>query len=135
GSCCMMFGFFLGSPHRGLLSQFPGTWEHPVWCPITPSPQGPTPFPYTTLFRSYADFPEQVVPLRSIGGGITLVGLSEGPTLAFKDRKSTRLNSSHVKISYAVFRLNKKTNVAHCHTLGYRRLHRTDHPVVHSLVE
>ncbi|MBY6060154.1 threonine synthase [Microbacterium esteraromaticum] len=34
---------------------------------------------------AYADFPDEVVPLRSIGGGITLVGLSEGPTLAFKD--------------------------------------------------
>ncbi len=34
---------------------------------------------------AYADFPEDVVPLRSIGEGITLVGLSEGPTLAFKD--------------------------------------------------
>ncbi|MEV4777311.1 threonine synthase [Microbacterium sp. LWH12-1.2] len=34
---------------------------------------------------AYADFPEAVVPLRSIGEGITLVGLSEGPTLAFKD--------------------------------------------------
>jgi len=34
---------------------------------------------------AYADFPESVVPLRSIGDGITLVGLSEGPTLAFKD--------------------------------------------------
>lgn len=34
---------------------------------------------------AYAPFPESVVPLRSIGGGITLVGLSEGPTLAFKD--------------------------------------------------
>ncbi|SJN42639.1 Threonine synthase [Microbacterium esteraromaticum] len=34
---------------------------------------------------AYADFPDDVVPLRSIGDGITLVGLSEGPTLAFKD--------------------------------------------------
>lgn len=34
---------------------------------------------------AYADFPDAVVPLRSIGDGITLVGLSEGPTLAFKD--------------------------------------------------
>jgi len=34
---------------------------------------------------AYADFPESVVPLRPIGDGITLVGLSEGPTLAFKD--------------------------------------------------
>ena len=34
---------------------------------------------------AYTDFPDAVVPLRSIGGGLTLVGLSEGPTLAFKD--------------------------------------------------
>jgi len=34
---------------------------------------------------AYAAFPDEVVPLRPIGGGITLVGLSEGPTLAFKD--------------------------------------------------
>ncbi|MDT0156235.1 threonine synthase [Microbacterium sp. ARD32] len=34
---------------------------------------------------AYADFPDEVVPLHSIGDGITLVGLSEGPTLAFKD--------------------------------------------------
>lgn len=34
---------------------------------------------------AYEDFPDEVVPLHSIGGGITLVGLSEGPTLAFKD--------------------------------------------------
>ncbi|WP_323986131.1 threonine synthase [Microbacterium plantarum] len=34
---------------------------------------------------AYAPFPDAVVPLRRIGGGITLVGLSEGPTLAFKD--------------------------------------------------
>jgi threonine synthase len=34
---------------------------------------------------AYAPFPEEVVPLREIDGGLTLVGLSEGPTLAFKD--------------------------------------------------
>ncbi len=34
---------------------------------------------------AYADFPGAVVPLREIDGGLTLVGLSEGPTLAFKD--------------------------------------------------
>ncbi|WP_309104669.1 threonine synthase [Microbacterium sp.] len=35
--------------------------------------------------EAYSAFPEDVVPLRSIGDGLTLVGLSEGPTLAFKD--------------------------------------------------
>jgi len=34
---------------------------------------------------AYAPFPDSVVPLRPIGDGLTLVGLSEGPTLAFKD--------------------------------------------------
>lgn len=34
---------------------------------------------------AYAPFPDAVVPLRPIGDGMTLVGLSEGPTLAFKD--------------------------------------------------
>src|SRR5690606_40243254 len=37
----------------------------------------------------------------------------EGWRLAFLDRKSTRLNSSHVKISYAVFCLKKKTTRIH----------------------
>src|SRR5690625_6399422 len=36
--------------------------------------------------------------------------LGERPTAAIKDRKSTRLNSSHVAISYAVFCLKKKKN-------------------------
>ncbi|GAA3649370.1 threonine synthase [Microbacterium marinilacus] len=34
---------------------------------------------------AYESFPSEVVPLRPIGDGLTLVGLSEGPTLAFKD--------------------------------------------------
>ncbi|MBO3663418.1 threonine synthase [Microbacterium stercoris] len=34
---------------------------------------------------AYVEFPDAVVPLRPIGDGVTLVGLSEGPTLAFKD--------------------------------------------------
>src|SRR5690554_7037450 len=37
-------------------------------------------------------------------------GVSISPCLNSKDRKSTRLNSSHVRISYAVFCLKKKTN-------------------------
>ncbi|WRS29660.1 threonine synthase [Actinomycetaceae bacterium MB13-C1-2] len=34
---------------------------------------------------AYASFPDPVVPLRPVGDGVTLIGLSEGPTLAFKD--------------------------------------------------
>src|SRR5699024_12869464 len=85
-------------------------------------PSTSTLFPYTTLFRSQLAW--------SIGPAITFLlavtvapmGLS-GSRLIFlhlfiiagvkksnvKDRKSTRLNSSHVSISYAVFCLKKKT--------------------------
>src|SRR5207253_7344800 len=51
------------------------------------------------------------VPLLVVGGGGVPVGAMLGKLLAFflkADRKSTRLNSSHVAISYAVFCLKKK---------------------------
>src|SRR5207302_11173260 len=63
-------------------------------------------FPYTTLFRS------EVMPanlLRTISPALPLSSrASDFSFPAFQDRKSTRLNSSHVKISYAVFCLKKK---------------------------
>src|SRR5438874_8593138 len=82
--------------------------RHPPWSPL---------FPYTTLFRS-VDF------TRPIRNGPTQVGFDyyfgisasldmvpytfiEGDQVT--DRKSTRLNSSHVENSYAVFCLQKKT--------------------------
>src|SRR5215475_13839421 len=61
-------------------------------------PPRSTLFPYTTLFRSPADGPER----EAAAGGVGRASLDAG------DRKSTRLNSSHVKISYAVFCLKKK---------------------------
>src|SRR5690606_41521616 len=100
--------------------------------PMRRSP-GPTLFPYTTLFRSRGDVssistqgldvgwalaPERGVPgseRRTTGGGAPLLqllgdrerGAEDEPVAAVlrdrEDRKSTRLNSSHVKISYAVF--------------------------------
>src|SRR5271165_7408535 len=66
-------------------------------------PPRSTLFPYTTLFRSRSRWsPLKAVARAGIGAG-------EGPKPA-SDRKSTRLNSSHVKISYAVFCLTKKKN-------------------------
>src|SRR5579863_10574195 len=59
-------------------------------------PPRSTLFPYTTLFRSMS---------RACPVPPTLPG---PPTLARLDRKSTRLNSSHPSISYAVFCLKKK---------------------------
>src|SRR2546430_8541127 len=71
-------------------------------------PPRSTLFPYTTLFRSYQGLPlprhlyervkEQPLHLE-INYSLTLL-----------DRKSTRLNSSHSQISYAVFCLKKKKN-------------------------
>src|SRR2546426_6359039 len=88
-------------------------------------PPRSTLFPYTTLFRSLAELgdlgtylahprergrprgqirlhaaphPRQGAPDRFVGG----------------DRKSTRLNSSHLVISYAVFCLKKKKKIKHC---------------------
>src|SRR5690606_40508425 len=49
---------------------------------------------------------QRSMPRRSIGWHTALTELSQGRV----DRKSTRLNSSHVKISYAVFCLKKKTH-------------------------
>src|SRR5690349_24208539 len=65
-------------------------------------------FPYTTLFRS----PAQV---RARHGARTRGRRGRRPRprpARAADRKSTRLNSSHVEISYAVFCLKKKTGAA-----------------------
>src|SRR2546428_4116926 len=89
-------------------------------------PPRSTLFPYTTLFRSG----EAMEILRRgdadimIGGGAhsmihpfgvtgfnRLTALSTANELPPKDRKSTRLNSSHDQISYAVFCLKKKKRV------------------------
>src|SRR5690349_22950321 len=76
-------------------------------------PPRSTLFPYTTLFRSPTldrgvDF-AGVGAVASASGNfnrVIMTGLASGN--AWEDRKSTRLNSSHVEISYAVFCLKKK---------------------------
>src|SRR5947208_12246353 len=86
-------------------------------------PPRSTLFPYTTLFRSAEiargrtrDLREQDVDVR--------IGVDAGrPLLAVepavrRDRKSTRLNSSHQIISYAVFCLKKKSELTSLHYLG-----------------
>src|SRR5256885_15910775 len=79
-------------------------------------PPRSTLFPYTTLFRSYRG-------LVGIVGGVESDGFVAGADDGLhrrkdrlgraerdRDRKSTRLNSSHLVISYAVFCLKKKTH-------------------------
>src|SRR5688572_31647034 len=65
-------------------------------------PPRSTLFPYTTLFRSSGEQDQDVV--------LFTTGIAEfGDRNLDRDRKSTRLNSSHSQISYAVFCLKKKT--------------------------
>src|SRR5438045_7959607 len=88
---------------------------------LMPPPPRSTLFPYTTLFRS-----RQIAGEDSHGGAFSRavgaeqahdlsapdakrnIGHSAVSNISFRDRKSTRLNSSHLGISYAVFCLKKK---------------------------
>src|SRR3712207_7267695 len=91
-------------------------------------PPRSTLFPYTTLFRSFALYGETTgetdefgLPVRYPwaaeyrGRAMVVYGHTPAPeaewlnrTINIEDRKSTRLNSSHANISYAVFCLKKK---------------------------
>src|SRR2546422_6682178 len=70
-------------------------------------PTRSTLFPYTTLFRSLA-FPLRLHIAEELERQVHLLG--GHPAKGEPDRKSTRLNSSHGYISYAVFCLKKKKN-------------------------
>src|SRR3712207_8441378 len=93
-------------------------------------PPRSTLFPYTTLFRSNAttadQIPEYVAAVRAALADLSEATRdelvedlpdhlaeveAEGGDLAQRDRKSTRLNSSHANISYAVFCLKKKHHI------------------------
>src|SRR2546422_3095911 len=94
-------------------------------------PPRSTLFPYTTLFRSYSTATNLTETVAAVIRVIQAAQQNDkhvvcfvtgvpgaGKTLAGLDRKSTRLNSSHGYISYAVFCLKKKneqTNTTHMH--------------------
>src|SRR5258707_10803899 len=72
-------------------------------------PPRSTLFPYTTLFRSIIQGPRYgAVRRRTSSLYLPHDGQDVGGDLSTRDRKSTRLNSSHANISYAVFCLKKK---------------------------
>src|SRR5699024_11491014 len=95
-------------------------------------PPRPTLFPYTTLFRSISSVPGRQHPglrqfvispfmaraprLIAVDGQVVRLNIGRG-----RDRKSTRLNSSHVSISYAVFCLKKKKQ-SHIHICKTQQL-------------
>src|SRR5256885_9301744 len=79
-------------------------------------PPRSTLFPYTTLFRSSPSagvvrFFVEAAANPTISAPVTQLG---DTLTAGEDRKSTRLNSSHLVISYAVFCLKKKTHTTLC---------------------
>src|SRR3712207_8305250 len=93
-------------------------------------PPRSTLFPYTTLFRSPAETPGASL-VSSVGPALAAIIAASGCARGGRnghgredhtarggrrgpgDRKSTRLNSSHANISYAVFCLNKKKSEKH----------------------
>src|SRR2546430_11201681 len=82
-------------------------------------PPRSTLFPYTTLFRSTGAPPPPLLPAHvAAEDALSLPFSASLPTLAqftALDRKSTRLNSSHSQISYAVFCLKKKKTITTAH--------------------
>src|SRR5438874_10418356 len=96
---------------------------------MIPRPPTSTLFPYTTLFRSLRPLHALAVDLHPVRrpevddpvGRALLAHLgvaSRNVRVGELDRKSTRLNSSHVEISYAVFCLKKKKK-NHSNTNSY----------------
>src|SRR5207249_11480563 len=97
---------------RPLVSLDGGEFAH-LRVPLRPPPES-TLFPYTTLFRSHIPGDISSAAFLLVAAAIvpdarvTVTRVGVNPTRT-GDRKSTRLNSSHVSISYAVFCLKKKS--------------------------
>src|SRR5215470_20261238 len=86
-------------------------------------PPRSTLFPYTTLFRSRGRIDRVHLPPPDIVGDDGRIGAR---CLRPRDRKSTRLNSSHGSISYAVFCLKKKNKNKH-HPPHHNKKQKTTH--------
>src|SRR5205814_8550235 len=111
----------------------PANCDTPLRCTTLTHPPTSTPFPYTTLFRSPIDrkvallqqsvdihreqqqkgliLPVDVEVVTKQLNGAQSLSKIDRKDQSLLDRKSTRLNSSHLGISYAVFCLKKKKNI------------------------
>src|SRR5258707_7075104 len=91
-------------------------------------PPRSTLFPYTTLFRSNVAHTDEILG-RTIPNDTGISALYSRAdveklrpvAVEVKDRKSTRLNSSHANISYAVFCLKKKKKLTDSHYIALKR--------------
>src|SRR5439155_24713874 len=106
------------SMYNSSITHLPSTYTTPLshthpfffFLMIRPPPRS-TLFPYTTLFRSllFGLAPAiQTTRTNLVGALKAVITDTSGRRRLLGDRKSTRLNSSHVAISYAVFCLKKK---------------------------
>src|SRR2546422_8435475 len=98
-------------------------------------PPRSTLFPYTTLFRSPVELVVRLILLAGAQRRDECVVLLLGERRVQVDRKSTRLNSSHGYISYAVFCLKKKKKQTHkyktsCNKHNKRRYNTSTHNAV-----
>src|SRR2546430_6543427 len=109
-------------------------------------PPRSTLFPYTTLFRSNqaeqvrkellralatklpADHPDALAAKSQLAEVFIQQDKLDQAAVLLKDRKSTRLNSSHSQISYAVFCLKKKKRHLHSRMMGTQLSHNPLHP-------
>src|SRR5260221_3516839 len=104
GHCCQALSTFILTCCTDLHCRFSFVLSIPFFFFLMiRRPPRSTLFPYTTLFRSPAELPGEA-GRDTRHDGRDLVHSQGG------DRKSTRLNSSHTVISYAVFCLKKKKN-------------------------
>src|SRR5437867_7052337 len=87
---------------------------------IRPPPRS-TLFPYTTLFRSSE--PEAAEKVNRVKKNFDV----NAPAMKLTDRKSTRLNSSHRTISYAVFCLKKKKKIKNTKIKKQKTYHITEY--------
>src|SRR5256885_8208242 len=107
-------------------------------------PPRSTLFPYTTLFRSGSPAlqhedpgaPASAQPIPAVPGRVEPAHprdrdpyhrARDGQSIRMGDRKSTRLNSSHLVISYAVFCLKKKKTPLRQHVILFDQVLRTDY--------
>src|SRR5438045_6132870 len=97
---------------------------------MTRRPPRSTLFPYTTLFRSAANLAMSEAGRRvpiMVQASFDQNNGQQMLTGSDPDRKSTRLNSSHLGISYAVFCLKKKKKKL-THTMSHRNSIKDEHP-------